>query len=43
MEIYDTYRGVGPAYVSEILKLNIVPEREGKAEAWGEKAIACRS
>jgi hydroxyacyl-ACP dehydratase HTD2-like protein with hotdog domain len=32
-----TYRAVGPAYVGEILKLNVGQEREGKVEAWADK------
>ena len=32
-----TYRAVGPAYVGEILKLNVGLEREGKVETWANK------
>jgi hydroxyacyl-ACP dehydratase HTD2-like protein with hotdog domain len=32
-----TYRAVGPAYVGEILKLNVGLEREDKVEAWANK------
>ena len=32
-----TYRAVGPAYVGDIIKLNVGVEKDGKVEAWADK------